>query len=175
MTRKVEVVPYNLGWPKIFQAEAAALWEVFESEAEEIHHIGSTAVPGITAKPIIDIMPAVRDLAEVDKMEKEMKMLGYQIYGEYGIEERRFFTKDISGVRTFHVHAFLKDSLHYHPHLAVRDYLIAHEEARRTYGSLKRSLAWEYPNNVNAYAEGKHAFVKELEDRAVHWYRKQRK
>lgn len=170
--RKVEVVPYNPEWPALFQAEAKEIGGIFQHALQEIHHIGSTAIPGFTAKPVIDLMPAVDDLHVVDKKQSEMEALGYIAYGEHGIKERRFFTKDIAGVRAFHVHFFVKDSLHYHRHLAVRDYLIADKEARISYGSLKQALAREYPYSMDDYIQGKHEFVQLLEQRALSWYLK---
>lgn len=172
--RKVEVISYQESWPKTFGAEAGRLHAVFGEEINEIHHIGSTAVPGLAAKPVIDIMPVTTSLTAVDKKEAQLKQLGYRAYGENGISGRRFFTKDVSGVRAFHVHVFEADSDHSRRHLAVRDYLRVHQEARFSYERLKQSLAREYPYSMDAYVEGKHEFVQMLEHSALRWYQNDR-
>src|SRR6056297_2564109 len=91
--RKIEVVEYDKNWPKLFKEEADLIREIFKDEIIEIFHIGSTSVPGLKAKPIIDIMPIVKKIEEVDKKNEDMKKIGYEPKGEYGIIGRRFFMK----------------------------------------------------------------------------------
>lgn len=168
--RRVEVVPYDESWPELFKREAAFLQDILHDCIQEIHHIGSTAVPGFFAKPTIDIMLVVESLHTVDVKEAVIVEAGYKPRGENGIKNRRFYTKDVDGKRKYHLHFFEEGSPNIIRHIALREYLKAHPNARRSYGGLKRSLAWEYPFNMKAYVEGKHEFVRELECRAIRWY-----
>jgi GrpB-like predicted nucleotidyltransferase (UPF0157 family) len=170
--RRVEVTDYDPRWPLLFEQEAELLRGILGENLRDIHHIGSTAVPGFTAKPIIDIMPVVENLSEADSLEEEFRRNGYYAHGESGIPDRLFYTKNVKGVRKFHLHIVETGSPHIIRHLAVRDYLREHPGARREYKGLKQSLAWEYPYNIKAYIEGKHEYVTGLECRALRWYRK---
>jgi GrpB-like predicted nucleotidyltransferase (UPF0157 family) len=138
--------------------------------AVRIHHIGSTAIPGIHAKPIIDILLEVDDIAPFDDRSSSIEQLGYEAMGEFGIPGRRYFRKDDpSGVRTHHLHAFQRSSAEVVRHLAFRDYMIAHPKDARAYSALKRKLARQHPENMAAYMEGKDPFIKEHQAKAVEW------
>ena len=167
---RVVVTDYNPLWPRMFEDEAAQLREVFGEELSAVHHIGSTSVPGLKAKPIIDIMPVVRNIAAVDKFNDKMIALGYEPMGEFGIAGRRYFRKGGDN-RTHHVHVFQLGSLDAERHLALRDFLRQHPETARRYGELKQALAQKFPNDIEAYMDGKDAFVKDLEQKALDWYR----
>jgi len=168
--RKVEVVEYNMIWPILFEEEAKKIRNILGDQLIEIHHIGSTAVENLNAKPIIDIMPVVRDITKIDYYNKEFEKLGYEAVGEYGIADRRFFIKG-SIIRTHHVHIFdIRNFKEIERHLAVRDYLRTHPEEAFEYGQLKIKLASLYPYDIEAYCNGKDAFVKELEKKALKWY-----
>jgi GrpB-like predicted nucleotidyltransferase (UPF0157 family) len=132
----------------------------------EIHHIGSTAIPGIAAKPIIDILPVVREIDHVDAL-----AAGYRAWGEFGLPGRRYFTREENGKRTHDVHVYAVGNPEITRHLAFRDYMNAHPEEARAYGRLKEKLAQEFPTNFEAYMDGKHAFVQERERRALAWKR----
>jgi GrpB-like predicted nucleotidyltransferase (UPF0157 family) len=135
-----------------------------------LHHIGSTAIPGIRAKPIIDLLLEVTDVAELDGRASDMEELGYEGKGEFGIPGRRYFRKDnASGVRTHHVHAFQAGSPEVERHLAFRDYMIAHPAAAQAYSELKQELAREHPDDIGAYVAGKDPFIKEHQPRAIAW------
>lgn len=167
---KVEVVEYKREWPILFREEAEKIKRILGNELIDIYHIGSTAVENLKAKPIIDIMPVVRDIAKVDSYNKEFEKLGYEPKGEYGIGGRRYFRKGLE-VRTHHVHIFqISNSKDIERHLAVRDYLRTHPEDVFEYGQLKSKLATLYPSDIEAYCDGKDAFVKELERKALKWY-----
>jgi len=167
---KVEVVPYDPTWRDAFVEEAkditaalgGAIRETIPTGIAAIHHIGSTAIPGIYAKPIIDILVEVNDLAQVDARNAAMEALGYEAMGEFGISGRRFFRKHSStGVRTHHVHIFEQGSSESDRHLAFRDYMIAHPDEAQQYSQLKRSLANTYPDDRESYMDGKDSFIKE--------------
>lgn len=172
---KVVVQEYDESWPATFTAEAARLREIFGAELAAIHHIGSTAVPGLPAKPIIDIMPVVQDIARVDELNGKMAAFGYEPCGEFGIKGRRFFRKGGED-RTHHVHVFQADNhTEIDRHLSVRNYLRAHPEAALEYGELKARLAKLFPEDIEAYMYGKDDFVKNLEQKALKWQRTKRK
>lgn len=169
--RKVIVTDYNPMWPAMFEAEAAKIKEIFSDELIAIHHIGSTSVPGMKAKPIIDIMPVVRDINAVDKFNDKMIELGYEPMGEFGLPGRRYFRKGGDN-RTHHVHVYQLDNrTEIERHLALRDYLREHKDAAEEYGRLKEELARRFPDDIEAYMDGKDQFVKELEKKALKWYR----
>src|SRR3989338_9466562 len=106
MIRTIEVLPYDPNWPELYRKESALLSDIFKDQLISIHHIGSTAVPGLCAKPIIDIMPVVKDISKIDAFNKEMAAIGYEAIGEYGIPNRRFFFKGGVNHRTHHVHVY---------------------------------------------------------------------
>jgi GrpB-like predicted nucleotidyltransferase (UPF0157 family) len=136
-----------------------------------IHHIGSTAIPHIYAKPIIDLLVEVKDILVVDQCDSAMEKLGYVVMGEFGIPDRRFFLKDnAAGIRTHHVHVFAIDSPQIQRHLAFRDYLIAHLGIAQEYSDLKRDLAQQYPQDIQGYMDGKDGFIKEIDQQAAQWF-----
>lgn len=169
--REVVVVPADPRWREAFEAEAARLAAVLGENLLEMHHIGSTAVPGLSAKPIIDILPVVRDINLVDALNDEMAALGYGAWGEFGLRGRRYFTREESGTRTHNVHVYGSGNPEIQRHLAFRDYMISHPEEARAYGRLKGELARRFPTDFEAYMDGKDAFVGERERRALLWRR----
>ena len=167
---KVEVVPHNPQWRDAFEAEAKHVAAALGENVVAIHHIGSTAIPDIYAKPVIDLLVEVRDIAEVDGQSSAMESLGYEVMGEYGIHGRRFFRKDNQeGIRTHNIHAFEAGSAEVERHLAFRDYMIAHPGAAHRYSELKRKLAEEHPQSLDGYMDGKDGFIKEMDRRAAQW------
>lgn len=166
----VTVIPHDERWETLFEAEAECLRAILGETLVAIYHIGSTAVPGLAAKPIIDIMPVVTDVTLVDAFNSPFEALGYECMGEFGIPGRRYFRKG-SDHRTHHVHVFAQSNrADITRHLAVRDYLRTHPSAAEAYGRLKVDLAARFPEDIEGYCDGKDAFVKELERRALAWY-----
>lgn len=165
----ISVVPYDKLWPSRYEAEAKRVRNAVGDIAVEIHHIGSTAVPGLSAKPIIDMLAEVSDLAELDDRTRVLESLGYEAKGEWGIPGRRYFRREHEGIRTHQLHAFDVRSQQADRHLAFRDYLIAHPEAAQAYGELKQHLAGRFPTDIHAYMAGKDAFVKRYESEALAW------
>jgi GrpB-like predicted nucleotidyltransferase (UPF0157 family) len=166
--RKVEVVPHNPKWREMFNIESSRVIEALSKNVVAIHHIGSTAIPHIYAKPIIDLLVEVQDIAKVDEQNRSMELLGYEVMGEFGISGRRFFRKNNQeGIRTHHVHTFTAGSAQVKRHLAFRNYMITHPEDAQSYSELKRSLAREYPTNIDAYMDGKDGFIKEIDKKAA--------
>jgi GrpB-like predicted nucleotidyltransferase (UPF0157 family) len=167
----VEVVPHDPSWEDKYQREARKLSEILANEIIEIHHIGSTSIPGLPAKPIIDILIGVRKIEDVDRYNDDMIRAGYEARGEYGIPGRRFFTKGIPK-RTHNVHIFQADDTGFKRHLYFRDYMIAHPEDAKKYGELKKTLAGTCENDIDRYCDGKDAFIKEMERKAIAWANK---
>jgi GrpB-like predicted nucleotidyltransferase (UPF0157 family) len=168
--KNVEVVPHDPRWRDAFTAEARHVTAALGESAVAIHHVGSTSIPGIHAKPIIDLLVEFRDLAEADARSPAMESLGYQVMGEYGIPGRRYFRKDNpDGVRTHHVHAFQTGSDEVVRHLAFRDYMLAHPADAQAYSELKQKLAREHPRDMDGYMDGKDGFIKEMDRKAAAW------
>jgi GrpB-like predicted nucleotidyltransferase (UPF0157 family) len=139
-----------------------------------IHHIGSTSVPGLAAKPIIDIMPVVRDIEQVDKYDPEMLRLGYFPQGENTIPGRRYFRYGVSPNFTRHIHAYQPDHPEVERHLAFCAYLTAHPADAAVYGALKAEMAQRFPDDIEGYMAGKDGLIRELLEKALAWYGKNR-
>ncbi len=169
MMREVRVVPHDPRWTDEFKREAQRLRAVFGENLVEVHHIGSTAVPGLAAKPIVDVLPVVRDIHLVDALNDDMTTLGYTARGEFGLPGRRYFTRDENGARTHNVHVYEAGNPEIERHLAFRDYMISHPGEARAYGRLKEELAKRFPTDFEAYMDGKDAFIQEREGRALAW------
>jgi len=166
----IVVVPYNPMWLEMFQQEAARLAGVFGDQLLSIHHVGSTAVPGLAAKPIIDIMPIVRDIEQVDSLNEAMIALGYEPKGELDIPGRRFFVKyNERGERTHHVHAYEADNPEVARHLDFRDYLIAYPNVAAQYAELKQALAKQFRHDRENYTNSKTPFIRDIEQKARQW------
>jgi GrpB-like predicted nucleotidyltransferase (UPF0157 family) len=168
--RKVEVVPHNPDWQQTFEQAAQQVAQALGDNVVAIHHIGSTAIPGIYAKPIIDLLLVVRAIVLVDQHNPAMAAQGYEAMGEYGIPGRRYFRKhDAAGVRTHHVHVFEVGSAQIERHLAFRDYLRSHPAEAQAYSDLKRRLAQTHPTNIDAYMDGKDGFIQAIDAKAAVW------
>jgi len=150
--------------------EAGKIRDALGPALNALHHIGSTAIPGIYAKPIIDMLADVTSLEAVELRLREMQALGYESMGEFGIPGRRYFRKmDASGTRTHQIHAFVQQSPDLARHLAFRDYLRAHPDTAQAYSELKRSLVESCNGDMEAYMDGTDGFIKEAERKALCW------
>lgn len=159
---EVIIVDYNPAWPEMFEQEKARLLAGAGQWIEDIQHVGSTSIPGLAAKPIIDIMIAIYDLADVQKCVAPIEKLGYDYLGEHGLPERHFFRKprlDGWHKRTHHIHMVLKGSNQWINQVHFRDHLREHPDARQQYEKLKRELAEQYHNDRIAYTDAKQDFV----------------
>jgi GrpB-like predicted nucleotidyltransferase (UPF0157 family) len=168
---RIEVVPHNPMWQSEFESESKCIASALGDNVVTIHHIGSTAIPNIYAKPIVDLLVEVKDITQVSDRNWAMEALGYEVMGEFGIPSRRYFRKDNeAGIRTHHVHTFEAASSQIERHLAFRDYMTAHPEDAQKYSELKRELASKLQiDDIEGYMDGKDAFIKEMEKRAVEW------
>lgn len=169
--REIIVVPSDPDWPNQYRREADRVHSVLPTGLMRLQHIGSTSVPGLAAKPIIDMLGEVGDLQDIDRHTVALENLGYEAMGEFGIAGRRYFRlSDADGVRRFHIHCFETGSAGAVRHLAFRGYLSAHPEVADAYGELKEQLARQFPTSIEDYMEGKDAFVKSVEKRAIEWW-----
>lgn len=168
-SRIIEVVDYRHAWIDEFNQERRLLQSVLnQHNVVAIHHIGSTSVKDLCAKPIIDILIEVNSLEELDNENYLMESLGYKVKGESGITGRRYFQK--GGIQRSHqVHAFLVGSPDTKRHIAFRDYLTAFPEIAALYGNLKREGAAICDNDSDVYCNYKDSFIKEHETNALRW------
>jgi len=165
---RIEILNYNPVWPARFAKEKASLLEAIGHWVMVIEHIGSTAVPGLGAKPIIDIMVGVHRLADARYCIAPLAAIGYEYVPQFEDEmpERRYFRKG-SQTRHFHLHMVERGSEFWQRHLAFRDYLCAHPEVVREYEALKRRLASRYGTDREGYTEAKTKFIRLIEEIAM--------
>lgn len=165
---KIRLTEYDEKWVQMFKDEALFLRGIFGEEIIKFEHFGSTSVPGMKAKPVIDMMCLVKDIKIIDTSNERMQSLGYDVAGEWGIDGRRLFRKGGEN-RTHHIHVYQEDNPHIERHLVVRDYLRIHPEEVERYTYLKEELAQQY--DVTAfYSKAKKPYVQELEQRALYWF-----
>ena len=167
MPQHITVLNYDPEWPLKYERERKAIAEILDGNGISIYHIGSTSVPGLAAKPIIDMMAVVRSLEKVDDARGKFSELGYEYLGEFGIAGRRYFRKG-GDERTHQIHIFQADDWNnIGRHLAFRDYMRTHEKERAEYAKIKTALAQRFPYDIDGYCDGKDAFVREMEKRAL--------
>lgn len=170
MPQHITVLKYDPKWKQDYQDEQKKIEDILKENVLVIYHIGSTSVPGLAAKPIIDIMVAVRSLEKVDAAADAFSALGYEFLGEFGIAGRRYLRKG-GDERTHQIHIFQADDWNnIGRHLAFRQYLSTHEREREEYAKLKRELAQQFPYDIEGYCDGKEAFVRAVEAQALSCY-----
>lgn len=173
--RRAEVVSYNKNWLGQFIEESESIKEIFGEELLNIYHIGSTSVPGMVAKPIIDILIEVQDINNVDSYNCYMIEQGYIPKGEHGIEGRKYFIKGNENRRTHHIHIYQTGAEEIIKHLAFRDYLIENQNAFERYKERKQKLSQDYHDHIKLYQEKKAELVIELTEKAVSWANRNKK
>lgn len=167
--REVELVPHNPDWSHQADAEAQRILAGLTFPIIGIYHIGSTSVPKIKAKPILDFVMEVENLEDVIQAVPEFEAIGYQNKGEYGIPGRQFFTRDTDGDRTHHLHVFQKGHTDIERHTVFRDFLRANPEAAREYEKLKEKLAKRFPKQSGNYTAAKSDFILSMDEVARYW------
>ncbi len=163
--RTIILKEYDPNWAVLFKGEAQKIKQALGDNLMTVHHIGSTAIPGIYAKPVIDMIPVVRDIEKVDNYNQSMESLGYEVRGEFGMSGRRFFVKALDEP-TFNAHVWQQGSPQIERHVQFRDYMIAHPQDAQAYSDLKRDLAEKYPHDIEGYCSGKDDFVQEIDRQA---------
>jgi GrpB-like predicted nucleotidyltransferase (UPF0157 family) len=164
--RLVELVSHRPEWATLFRGEAERIVRACGGLVATIEHIGSTAVPGLIAKPILDMMPGIARREDGPATIGPMESLGYVCKGEHGIPGRLYFEMHRDGLRVVHAHMFLIGTDDWERHLLFRDYLRDHPNAAREYGKLKLELSERYRNDRPAYTDGKTDFIRSLVERA---------
>jgi GrpB-like predicted nucleotidyltransferase (UPF0157 family) len=152
--RTIVVVDYDPAWPEVFERLRSKIWPLVSDFALSIEHVGSTAVPGLAAKPIIDLSIVIPSEAEIQLAVKRLAAIGYLHCGNLGIEGREAF-KSPAESPAHHLYVCPQGSPGLQNHLAVRDHLRLHGETARAYGELKKRLAREYPHDIDGYIAGK--------------------
>jgi len=160
--RNIKVIEYDPIWPHLFEDERSLLFQTLGDIVIRIHHIGSTAVPGLAAKPIIDILIEVVDVVALDALNQNIEAIGYEPRGESGIPRRRYFKKGGDN-RTYHIHAFARGDSNIARYIAFRDYLRAHPEVASEYAKLKNVVASTCDDDIVRYNDGKDEYVKRVE------------
>ncbi len=166
--KRIVVVPYDPRWPRLYQEMAQVYQNHLGVHIWDVQHVGSTAVPGLAAKPILDIDLIVKNAEQMAKLIPLVEALGYRHRGDLGIPGRESFKAltsqsptDGSGQTRMrhHLYACVQGHRSLRNHIALRDYLRKHPEVRDEYGALKQQLARQYPNDIDAYIEGKTPFI----------------
>ncbi|MFJ5318931.1 GrpB family protein [Pectobacterium versatile] len=156
--RTIAVVDYDPHWVTNYATEASAIAQALGDVAVRIHHIGSTAVPGLPAKPVIDMLLEVVSLSDLDRLDHVMVDLGYRPRGENGLAGRRYYTKG-GDARTHHLHAFVVGDEPIQRHLAFRDYLRVNPDVCAEYAAIKRAAALACDNDAVVYSQLKNDFI----------------
>jgi GrpB-like predicted nucleotidyltransferase (UPF0157 family) len=163
----VRVVAYDRAWPARFADWRERLAGLLGPAARRIEHVGSTSVPGLAAKPIVDIQVSVADLDDEDRYASPCEAAGLQL--RFRDDEHRYFQPPPGRPREVHVHVCQQGSGWERQHLLFRDYLRASADARETYAAAKREAARVWADQVAAYGEAKSDVILDLLDRAEAW------
>ncbi|MFK3789604.1 MULTISPECIES: GrpB family protein [Pseudomonas] len=166
---KVELLPHDPQWAEQARQIAQALQAVLGDNLLQVHHIGSTAIPGILAKPVLDLLPTVRSLAELDERQGALEALGYIWRGELGLPGRRYCSLDepASGRRLAQLHCYAQGSPEIERHLAFRDHLRRHPDIAQAYQREKLRCQALHPDDSHAYSDCKDAWIQPVQAQAL--------
>jgi GrpB-like predicted nucleotidyltransferase (UPF0157 family) len=167
----VRIVDHDPEWPALADAELRRVGVAVGETAVSLEHVGSTAVPGLAAKPIIDLLVGVDAIEPRERYVASLERLGYLFAPAPDSPGRHFFALPPQRPRTHHLHVVEAGSEHEFRHIAVRDFLRAHDDEAERYAGLKRGLVARRPRDRLAYIEGKERYVTALEARAIAWAR----
>jgi GrpB-like predicted nucleotidyltransferase (UPF0157 family) len=167
----VELVPHDSAWAAAAEAEADALRIVLGSSLLLVHHIGATAIAGIRAKPILDLIAVMASLPALDALRAEVEAMGYDWRGEFGLTGRRYCTRSDpeTGRRLVQLHFYAHGSPQIVRHVAFRDYLRAHPRIASAYESEKIRCRDLHRGDSHAYADCKDGWIKRVEAEALAW------
>jgi len=161
----VVLLPYDPEWPARFEEAKAAILAACGGVVTAIEHVGSTSVPGLGAKPYLDLMPGLRAFEDAAAMLEPMAGLGYEYRGEYGLPGRHYFTRWVEGdthVWKHNVHTYAVGHIEWVRHLVFRDALRGDAELRQEYWDLKVALSNQFPADVDSYSRAKSDFVERV-------------
>jgi GrpB-like predicted nucleotidyltransferase (UPF0157 family) len=171
MKDKLIIHPYDPHWPELFSHLGAALRKALGQTALRIDHIGSTAIPGLDAKPIIDIQISVPSFESLESYRLPLESLGYVFRADNPDRTKRYF-REAPGQRRTHIHVRRAGSWAEQFALLFRDYLRAHPDEAKEYATLKYSLAEKYQADREAYTEAKEPFIWQVMLNASRWSQK---
>jgi len=166
MTSPVTIQDYDPLWPQQFESLRARLAVILGNMAAAIEHVGSTAVPGLAAKPVIDIDVLLRSAADLPLAINRLKSSGYEHQGDLGVDGREAF-RTPKDEPAHHLYVCRPSSEEFKWHIAFRDHLRTHPEDAHAYAALKRTLATKFFNDRDAYTQGKTEFVTDVLRRAA--------
>ena len=155
----VKLLLYNPKWKESFEKEKRRLQKVLGDLVISIEHVGSTSVPGVSAKPIIDIAIVVKSIKSSDKFTKLLQGLGYQYKQDDNVPGRLFFTKGSENKRTHYIHIIELGGKEWKNLILFRDYLLSHKQAVIAYNKLKNKLAEDYSSDRKSYTSGKNDLI----------------
>ena len=176
--RIIEIVEYDPNWKNLYTGEEAKIKNILNDILISIHHIGSTSIENLKAKPIIDILAAVNDINKVDYYNNNFANIGYKAMGENGIPNRRFFMKDYidnngTQKRFSHIHIFdINNKFDIERHLAFRDFIRENKNITEEYVKIKLEALKNCNNDIELYCNYKDKFIKDTEKAALEFYRK---
>lgn len=168
VTPAVVIVPYREEWPELFDEERRRLEEPLRGLNARVEHIGSTAVPLLAAKPVLDVAVGVSTLGEVEERIPAIEAAGYHYVPEYEaqIPQRRYFRRPLQRPRLVHVHVLEVHGDLWGHHLRFRDWLRDHPEDRDRYAALKLDLAARHGDDRVAYTDAKRHFIEDILQRS---------
>lgn len=158
---------HHSGWKLKFLEEKDNLHKVLRNIALDIQHFGSTAIPNLLAKPIIDIIVSVRDISEVEKVKKDLKMAGYEFHKGKPNKKKLLLFKGSKEMRTFHIHIVETDNPIWRHNIVFRDYLLSNPKAVHEYEKIKIELARKYPNDRDSYFDEKSKYIEKIIARLI--------
>ena len=174
--RIIEIVDYDPNWKNLYKEEEAKIKNIINDILINIHHIGSTSIENLKAKPIIDILAVVDDINKVNCYNNDFSNIGYKAMGENGIANRRFFMKDYidgNGIekRFSHIHIFdINNKFDIERHLAFRDFLRVNKNIAEEYVKIKLEALKNCNNDIELYCDYKDKFIKDIEKKALEFY-----
>ena len=161
ISEPIRLVPHDPSWASAFAAEQQRLLSLFPLELRSIEHIGSTAIPGIAAKPIVDMLAGVDSMAVADALFEQVLRHGYSTSRAFNemLPDRRWFMLSANGRRSHHLHVVVFESPTWRKHLLFRDRLRSNEALAQAYAELKAALAVRFEHDREAYTDAKSEFV----------------
>lgn len=157
----IRLAPYDPRWPALFEAERVRLQALFAPDLRAVEHIGSTAVPGLLAKPIVDLLAGVDSMAVADRLFEPLLEHGYSTSRTFNemLTDRRWFMRSLDGRRTHHLHVVVFGGPTWRKHLAFRDRLRSSPALAQSYARLKSELAIRFEHDREAYTDAKSEFI----------------
>ena len=166
---RIEIASHDPAWADLAEREAERWIEALGAALDVVHHIGSTAVPGLAGKPVIDLLPVIAQGVDPDSLQERVHAMGYEWLGEYGLPRRRYCRRSspTTGKRLFHVHCWHAGDSEITRHLAFRDALRADPMLMGAYEARKRHCASLHRDDPSAYADCKAPWIDTVEARAI--------